>query len=359
MAYTTINKSTDYFNTKLYNGNGSAGNAVTGVGFAPDFVWIKERSASSSHVFGTTVQGVNKRLQSDNNTAEGTLSNLLTSFDSDGFTNGADNGVNESGQTYASWNWKAGTAISGATVGLGTLKTYTGSVNTTSGFSIIKYIGNGTAGHQFPHGLGVTPKMIIVKNLGVTENWFIYHVGLSSPAYTINLNRSASQFSSSSTWNSSAPNSTSMPLGTDAGTNGNNNNYLAYCFAEKTGYSKFGSYTGNGNADGTFIYTGFKPAFVMFKRTDGGTQNWALLDSTRSYANVANHTLAANSANAESSFGGGESVFGASNKVDILSNGIKIREASAYNNSNGNTFIYMAFAEAPLVGTNNVPANAR
>jgi len=361
MAYTTINKSTDYFNTKLYTGNGGT-NAITGVGFQPDWTWTKDRSSTYDHMSWDAVRGVTKRIKPNTTAAENTQSDGLTAFGADGFTMGADNGNNANGNNFVSSNWKAGTTGSGNTGGSGTYKAYSYSVNTTAGFSITTYKGNGTAGHQIPHSLGVAPSMFIIKDRDNTRSWYVYHKDAtysgSNPYSTELYLDTTDRAYSAGTWNNVAPTSTTFQTSGGSSVNGNDIDYICYAFAEKAGYSKFGSYTGNGNADGTFIYLGFKPAFVMFKRIDGGTENWALLDSTRSYANVSNHTLAANSSNAESSFGGGESVFGASNKVDILSNGIKIREASAYNNTSGATYIFMAFGQS-LVGSNNVPCTAR
>ena len=347
MAYTTINKSTDYFNTKLYTGNFST-NAITGVGFAPNFVWIKERSSTSSHVLGTTVQGVNKRLQSDTNAAEGTLTNIFTSFDSDGFTNGADNGVNQNGETYASWNWKAGTAVSGQTTGSGTYKTYTGSVNTTSGFSIIKYTGNGTAGHTIPHHLGVVPKMIIVKSISAVQSWIV--LPPTSDGYNKDMKlEDTSALGNSDVWNNTAPTSTVFSVGSNTNMNDNNATFISYSFAEKQGYSKFGTYVGNNNVDGTFVYTGFSPAFIMVKKTSASGNGWQLRDNKRTpYGNETKNLMYASATSAEQTTDG----------FDFLSNGFKWRNQAGDCNGNGD-YIYMAFAEAPLVGTNDIPANAR
>jgi len=345
-----INKPTDYFNTVLYTGNGST-QSITGVGFQPDWVWIKARSATRDHNLYDSVRGATKWLDSQQTLAEDTFTNGLTSFDSDGFSVGDLIKSNNNSETYASWNWLASNTTASNTDGS---ITSTVSANTTSGFSIVSYTGTGSTA-TVGHGLGVTPKMIITKNRSSVETWRPYHVALGA-GQALALNDVNATDTDAAYWSNTEPTSSVFTVGTTAGTNGSGNSMIAYCFAEVKGFSKFGSYVGNGNADGTFIYTGFKPAFVIFKKTSA-VGNWAMLDSTRSYANVANHTLATNSSNAESSFGGGESVFGASNKVDIVSNGIKIREASDYNNASGATFIYMAFAEEPLVGDN--PATAR
>ena len=344
MAFTTINKSGDYFNTKLYTGNFST-NAITGVGFAPDFVWIKERSSTSSHVLGTTVQGVNKRLQSDTTSAEGTLSNIFTSFDSDGFTNGADNGVNQNGETYASWNWKANGSGSSNTAGS---INSTVSVNTTSGFSIVSYTGTGSNA-TVGHGLGVAPRVVICKDRTNANNWRSYFSQLGN-TNALNLNAVDASFASTNSWNSTSPTSNVFSIGTNSNVNASSANHIAYCFAEKQGYSKFGSYTGNGSTNGPFVYTGFKPAFVITKRIDAGG-GWGINDNKRPNYNPENLYLVANTNSVEASDG--------SWTMDLLSNGWKARYNNGHFNAVGGSYIYMAFASAPLVGTNNIPANAR
>ena len=360
MAYISFQPK-DHFNTILNTGDGTTNKSFTGVGFQPDLVWNKIRSTTYGHWLYDAVRGAGaeKEISSNTNSAQGASDNqiygYISSFDSDGFSvTGSSNSAyfNQNNETYVNWNWKANGAGSSNTDGS---ITSTVSANTTSGFSIVKYTGTGSAA-TIGHGLGVAPKMIIAKNLGDARSWGVYHASLGA-TQPIDLDGTGAAFSSSTYWNNTSP--TTSVFSTGGGNNtGSAFDFIAYCFAEKKGFSKFGSYTGNGSADGTFIFTGFKPAFVIFKKTSA-TGNWGLLDSTRSYANVANHTLAANLSDAESSFGGGESVFGASNKVDIVSNGIKIREASDYNNASGATYIYLAFAESPIVSSNGVPATAR
>ena len=361
MAYTTINKSTDYFKPVAYTGNGASDRAVTS-GFATDLVWIKNRNTTDDHVIFDKVRGGTKYIYTNANQAESTYSSLDLTFENTGVDVGSYTTINKNGSNLISYHWLANGAGSSNTDG--SINTTYTSVNTTAGFSISKYVGTGSTA-TVGHGLGAVPKMLIIKDLSASTDWTIYHVGVNqttpsnSAQSRMVLNTTASSEGDASFFNNTTPTSSVFTIGSSSAVNLSSRNYVCYAFTDIVGYSKFGSYVGNGNADGSFIYTGFKPAFVMFKRSDGGTENWALLDSTRSYANVANHTLAANSSNAESSFGGGESVFGASNKVDILSNGIKIREASNYNNTSGATYIYMAFAEAPLVGSNGVTAKAR
>jgi len=355
MAYTTINKSGDCFNTKLFTGNGGT-QSITGVGFQPVWVWLKSRSVADSPILFDAVRGVTKRLMTNSTGAESTEAQEVQSFDSDGFTVGSSDNANRSGATMVGWNWKAGTSISGATVGLGTLKTYTGSVNTTAGFSVIKYTGNGTAGHQFPHGLGVAPKMVIVKRTNSSAQWIVYHTSTGSTGATY-LNDTGGFNTVQGFWNNSAPNSTSMPLGTDAAGNGNGDTYIAYCFAEKTGYSKFGKLISNGSDDGAFTYTGFAPKFVMLKpNVTDAWSHWYMFDTARK-ENLNDMPLYANLSTQEGYYGGSPATNYA--QIDILSNGFKIRTGSGWGGgSSGRELIYMAFGQS-IVGSNGVTAKAR
>jgi hypothetical protein len=341
MAYTTINKSTDYFNTKLYTGTGSS-NALTGVGFQPDLTWIKSRSNSYEHKLTDAVRGVTKELHSNDTSAEGTDANGVTAFGSDGFTVGSTPGFNGSGATFASWNWKANGQGSSNTAG--SINTTYTSANTTAGFSIIQYTGNGVAGATIGHGLGAVPKMLIVKQTNSSNNWKVYHVSMGNNNI-MNLNDTSAQAGNTAFWNDTTPTSTLITLGTNGAINGSGNTYIMYAFAEKTGYSKIGSYTGNGNSDGTFAYTGFKPAFLMVKNIST-TDDWRMFDNRRPGMNVIDDELKANTSGSE----------GAGDKMDFLSNGVKFRVSTAVNASN--TYIYMAFGQS-LVGSNNVPCTAR
>jgi len=340
MSYSNINKSSDFFNTVLYNGNGGT-QSITGVGFQPDWLWIKRRDASGGHNLYDVVRGNTKRLESHSTGAEATTSDI-SSFDSDGFTVNT-TGVNTSSATYASWNWKANGA--GSTNYDGSI-TSTVSANTTAGFSIVKYAGNNTAGATVGHGLGAVPKMIIFKELGGTNGWHVYHHSIGNNAVQV-LDQNASNYSPNNFLNSTNPTSSIFTLGQNGGSNGTAG-MIAYCFAEKQGYSKFGSYTGNGNANGTFIYTGFKPAWVMFKRTSS-TAPWNIFDNKRAEFNVVQKGLLANSSNAE---------FTGTNRCDFLSNGIKLRGSAVAPNVSGESYIFMAFGQS-LVGSNNVPCTAR
>jgi len=356
MAYTTINKSTDYFNPIKYTGNASSSRDITGVGFQPDFTWIKDRDGGYSHILGNAVSGNNKFLASSATSAESTDSTKFRTFVSDGFQVGNHNGVNANSNDYASWNWKAGGAVSGNTTGSGTSKAYTGSINGTSGFSIIRYQGNGTSGHTIPHRLAATPSMIIVKRLSAANNWSVYHkdafTSQAAPG-VLYLNTTAAKSNDTNVWGTSSVtiNSTVFSVGDYSGTNANNSYYIAYVFAEKQGYNKFGSYVGNGNVNGTFVYTGFKPAFVLAKKTNEANTAWIMLDNKRANSfNPIGVRLFANLDAAEST---------SSPYCDFLSNGFKFRTTDNNSNDANDTYIYMSFAEAPLVGTNNVPANAR
>ena len=349
MAYTTINKSTDYFNTKLYTGNGST-QSITGVGFQPDWLWIKNRNGTNNHILQDAVRGATKSLESDGTGTETTSSTRVTSFDSDGFSIGSAGTNNTNSSLYVSWNWKAGTTGSGNTGGSGTYKTYNYSVNTTAGFSIVKYTGNGTAGQTIPHHLGAVPKLIILKPLEAADNWRVYHPGIDATApedYHLQLQSNAARSDHAGIWNDTAPTSTVFTLGSDGGVGQNDQTFIAYCFAEKTGYSHFSTYTANNSSDGPFLYTGFRPAFFIAKRSDG-TGNWHMYDDKRIGYNNQNKRLAADVTGAEDQAA-----------IDIVSNGIKIRtNNNSLNNHSGN-MIYWAFASAPIVGTNNIPAVAR
>ena len=338
-----INKPSEYFNTKLWTGTG-AENAITGVGFQPDWVWIKNRDAAEHNKLYDAVRGATKNIYSNLANAEGTDAQSLKSFDSDGFTLGTESALNASGQDIVGWSWKAnGSGVSNTDGDI----TSTVSANTTSGFSIVSYTGTGSNA-TVGHGLGATPKMIIVKRTSASDVWRVYHSSIGATKHLV-LNTTAGDATGSNVWNDTEPTSSFFTVSTDTAVNASSANYIAYCFAEKKGFSKFGSYTGNGNADGPFIYTGFKPAFVITKKTSA-TDNWILLDNKRDIApNPHKLALFPNLADAEA----GDYL------IDFLSNGFKIRSATGSLNTGSGSYIYMAFAEEPLVGTNNIPATAR
>ena len=349
MAYTTVNKSTDYFNIKLYTGNGSAGHAITGVGFAPDWTWIKNKGASAHHTVFDRVRGATKAIYTNQTDAETTVSGHITAFGSDGFTLGDNSGkgsTNENGATYVAWNWRAA-GSTGSANSNGTISS-TVSANTTAGFSIVSYAGNSTAGATVGHGLSSAPTWIIGKNRTDADSWFMYHGSLGGGS-TMSFNNSNAKDNNTAFWNNTSPSNTVFTLGNSTDANETGKNYIAYCFTEVPGYSKFGSYKGNGYADGTFVYTGFKPAFVILKRTDAGSSNWQLNDTARDNVNIAKKRLSPSTSDPE---------YTNLDMGDILSNGFKIKQTDqTWNNSSG-TYIYMAFGQS-LVGSNNIPATAR
>ena len=344
MAYITFQPN-DYFNTKLYTGSGSA-QSLTGVGFQPDWIWIKNRSYADHHKAVDRVRWVsssNSAQLSPNQTSAAGTQGIITSFDSDGFTlTTGDRGWNSSnGDNFVSWNWKANGAGSSNSDGS---VTSTVSANTTSGFSIVKFDPTGAA-CTIGHGLGVAPKGIIAKALNRTFSWVWGGDAIGWTKY-LELNESQAEATSTARWNDTAPTSTVFSVKNEYNSG---DNAIAYCFAEKTGYSKFGSYTGNGNADGTFVYTGFKPSWVMIKRYDSGTLDWNMYDNKRLGYNGGDAPLFANLSNAESNDYG---------RIDLVSNGFKIRTSNDQLANNGGSFLYMAFAEAPLVTSGNIPATA-
>ena len=348
MAYSSIVKPTDYFNTVLYTGNGST-QSITGVGFQPDWIWQKERSSTSYHIATDSVRGLTKQLFPNDPYQDATASNYITSFDSDGFGLGASNDINQSSETYAAWNWLAGGSTSSNSNGS---ITSTVSANTTAGFSIVSYTGTGSNA-TVGHGLGSVPKMFIVKDRTSGENWRVYHASLGNTK-EIYLDLPNASVTSSTTWNNTTPTSSVFSVGTVHGTNKSSDNYIAYCFAEIKGYSKFGSYTANANADGPFVYTGFKPAWILLKASNNGSWSWRFSDSTRTTFNSSTfNNLFPSSSAAEVSN---------EKDLDYLSNGFKLRTSGSGVNNSGYNVIYMAFAQNPFVANNSgtaVPVVAR
>ena len=340
-----IDKPSDYFNTVLYTGNGGT-QSITGVGFQPDFTWIKGRSYVDDHALFDTIRGVTKILYSNEVNAEETYANSLTAFDSDGFSIGSMAEVNTNSATLVSWNWKAGTS-SGINTTNSTITPAGYSFNQTAGFSIIKYPGNGTNDAKCPHGLGVAPKMIFIKDLGNAANWECYNASIGN-GKVIYLNLTTAAEATSARWRNTSPDSVNWTMGSTTAVNGSGRNYVAYCFADVQGYSKIGSYTGNGNADGTFTYTNFKPAFVMVKPT-ATADNWVMIDNKREGYNPDNNFVYANKNHAEND----------ADIIDFTANGFKQTSSGGTTNRSGEPFIYMAFAENPFVTSTGVPATAR
>ena len=336
-----------YFQTKLYTGNGSTNHAITLDGdenMQPDLSWIKQRSGAEWHILIDSVRGVTKYINSNDSGAERTSSNFIESFDSNGFTLGSANDTNQNSQTYASWNFKAGGTASSNTDGSITSSV---SANQDAGFSIVSYTGTG-ANATVGHGLGSVPKMIIYKMINGTKNWLVYHVA-NGNTHAQFLNTTSAKDAASTYFQDTTPTSSVFSIGTDTHVN-DTQNYVAYCFAEKQGYSKFGSYTGNGSTDGTFVYTGFKPAWVLWKRSDDSTgRDWQIYDNKRSTFNELNKRLRANTSDAETTSTG----------MDFTSNGFKLRTSDGNYNASGANYIYMCFAENPLVSSAGVPACAR
>jgi len=345
MAYSTISKPSLHFNTKLFTGTGST-NAQTGVGFQPDMVWFKNRSEAYSHQLYDVVRGVTKRILPDLTTAEETDANGLTAFGTDGFTVGSNVGVNKSSNNICSWNWKAGNS-QGSSNTDGTINTTYTSVNTAAGFSISTFTGNGTNGATIGHGLGVVPKTVWIKRLSNVDGMIVYHHSSGNGA-SVKMDRSDS--TTGNYWNSVTPTNQVVTVTNSTENNTSGQTYVMYAFAEKRGYSKFGSYTGNGSTDGTFIYTGFKPAWVMVKRTSA-SGDWQLIDNKRVGYNVDNNAIFPNLSNAEDS----------GDVADIVSNGFKTRSSTGTWNASAATYIYWAFAEEPLVANvgQSIPATAR
>jgi hypothetical protein len=323
----TIIKGNQYFDATLYTGNGSTQTITNAGGFQPDLVWLKSRSAAGSHGLFDVVRGATKRISSDNTGAEDTISGV-TAFNTNGFSLGAE--WNQNTTTFVAWQWDANG--SGVTNTDGSI-TSTVSANTTSGFSIVTYTAQTSGTATIGHGLGVAPSMIIVKSRTVSPSgWNVYHSSLGA-TQVIYLNDTGAASTSSGNWNNTAPTSTVFTSGTGFANGGN---MVAYCFAEINGYSKFGSYTGNGSADGPFIYTGFRPAFIMIKSSTSG-ENWITYDNRRLGYNLTQTILFPNTNGSEET----------SNGFDFLSNGFKLRASTSGSNGSGQTYIYMAFAEMP------------
>ena len=331
MAYTTIDDPSAYFQTKTYTGTGNS-HAITLDGnsdLSPNWVWIKCRDDSHNHQVFDTLRGVHKRIRTDTSAAETTSNESLKSFDSDGFTLGTQANVNAAASgdnSFVAWNWKE---------------------TADAGFDIVGYTGNGTAGRTVAHSLSAVPKMIIVKRYNDgTASWMIYHHTLGNNKY-LSLDTTAAQ--DAGHWDSTSPTSSVFSVSGDQRVNNDGASYFAYCFAEKQGFSKFGNYPGNGNANGPFIFLGFKPAFIMIKGY-AGTDNWIMVDNKRSGFNSENEHLDANNSDVESDGSG---------NIDFLSNGFKIRSTFSSMNYATGSYIYMAFAENPLVTSTGIPGLAR
>lgn len=338
----TVLKGSEYMNAVLYTGNGGT-QTVTGVGFNPNLVWIKNRTnAAANHNLVDVLRGNQQSLSTSNTNAESNQTGNGNSLATDGFTlttpaNG-NPAINETSAPLVAWNWKANGA--GVTNTAGSI-TSTVSANTTSGFSIVTYTGTG-ANATVGHGLGVAPDMVIVKKRSASENWVVYHTSIGATKY-LTLNLTDAETTSATRWNNTAPTSTVFSIGTSGNVNDNTGTYVAYCFDAISGFSAFGSYTGNGSADGPFVYTGFRPRWVMVKQATVSARDWIILDTARNTYNVADLQLMPNKSDAEAT-----TVLSSTAYLDILSNGFKVRNTSVRNNENTATYIYAAFAENPF-----------
>jgi len=351
MAYTNIDDPSAHFQIAAYTGNGTDNTAITYDGnsdMQPDFLWFKLRSTTGNHVLFDSNRGVTKYIRSNTTAAETTNGTLLKSFDTDGFTVGTSANTNYNNQTLVSWGWKA----NGGTTSSNTDGSITSTVqaDTDAGFSIVTWAGTASA-ETIGHGLGVAPKVVIIRarDKGVPTSWIVFHKdGSTSDDDYFILQGTFAKNSQAGLFNNQYPSSTVFGVANDFWVNSASTNYIAYCFAEKQGYSKFGKYVGNANANGTFVYTGFKPAWVMVKRSDG-TSDWTILDSKRPGYNLINKRLVANSSAAEATY----------NVLDFVSNGFKFRDGDGIWNGSGSNYIYMAFAENPFTTSTGIPTTAR
>jgi len=332
MAYTTIDNPELYFQTKIYTGDGTTSNAQTFDGdenMQANMIWFKRRNGSANHFLYDSVRGANRSLvpnDTDTEATSGEQTTYLASFDSDGFTLGDDvNNINASSQTYAAWAWKE---------------------SATAGFDIVSYTGNGSA-RTISHSLSAKPGFFVVKGRSYGEEWECYHTSLGATK-CLQLNADGGEDDLANRFNDTEPTTSVFTVGDADAVNKSSETYIAYLFSEKQGFSKFGSYTGNGDADGGFIYLGFRPAWFMCKNYQDAGDNWIVHDNKRDTFNVTDNGLAPNSAEAEFT----------DVDMDFLSNGVKMRNNTGRANS-AKTFIYMAFAESPFVNSNGVPNNAR
>jgi hypothetical protein len=344
MPYSNIDSPKKYFEAITYTGNGST-QSISNVSFQPNLVWLKNRTTAYNHGLWDSVRGATNALYSSVTNAEGVESGV-SAFNSNGFSVGSSLAYNKSSDLFISWNWLgANTTVSNTSGSI----TSTVSANTTSGFSIVSYTGNATLGATVGHGLGSTCKLMIIKNRSISSNWIMYHPITLENRY-MELNTNSAEAINFDYWNSTRPTSSVFTIGTANTLNGSGNSMIAYCFAEIKGYSKFGGYTGNGSADGTFTYCGFSPAMVILKRTDSAGFNWVISDNKRNTYNTIGTYLHPN-LTSEDGIG--------SRDIDFLSNGFKIRNSNTTWNGSGGTYIYMAFAENPFVSSKGIPTTAR
>ena len=352
MAYTTIDNGEEHFNTVTYTGTGSS-RSITGLEFGPDWVWIKRRNGAYSHYLYDSTRGTGKQLYAEKTDAEATDNTEVTAFNSDGFSLGSGSGTNENTNTQVAWCWKAngGTTSSNSN---GTI-TSTVQANTTAGFSIITYTGNFTDNQTIGHGLSQAPEALIIKNRDTgSTSWVIYHEGLNFPTKDLIYFNTNAANDHDPTFNNTAPSSSVITMGAYSFNNRSGDSHVCYAFHSVKGYSKFGKYTGNitSGSDGVFVYTGFKPAWLMVKSASNAGQEWVIFDNKRDSFNQMDAWLYANATTAEDSTGD-------ERDVDFLSNGFKFRNAGGPTSYSGRDYIYLAFAEHPFVSSEGVPVTAR
>ena len=337
MAYTTLDNPELYFQTKLYTGQASSqgDGTTTAITFdgdedmAPNLIWIKNRDGTDWHDVTDSVRGVAKSIFPNNDDAEEAAATSVTAIGSDGFTVGSSDQVNDASDKYVAWCWKE---------------------SADAGFDILTFEGNSTDDTDISHNLSAVPHFMIVRNFDADKEWCVYHHKNTSAPETdqLVLNTNAATTDSDDKWSDEAPTSSVFTVGDSSQLNASGNTSIGYLWSEKQGFSKFGSYTGNGNADGTFVYTGFRPAMVIIKVTST-TSSWRIYDAKRDIDNPCNTRLLPNEDGADST----ETLF------DLCSNGFKLRTSDSATNGSRSTYIYIAFAEAPFVNSNGVPCNAR
>ena len=344
MAYSTIDDPSLHFNTILYSGN-ETGRTLTGVGFQPDFTWIKQRNRSDPHILVDSVRGATKELSVERIAAEHTNAQGLQSFNSDGFVLGNQVDVNRNSTTFVAWNWKAGGSASNNTDGTVTVSL---SVNTTAGFSVGTYTGT-SANNTFGHGLGAIPDWLMIKNRSSgSRKWALWHKNLTGTNKYLAIDRDDGEQTDTATWQNTAHTNTVFASGGSGEVNQGSENFVCYAWTSIKGFSKFGSYKGQANADGPMIYTGFKPAWIMTKQIDGSS-SWIVHDNKRDPINPIDEFFTVEEPDAA----------GDLDSFDLLSNGFKVRTSNGDRNSDTNTFVYWAFAESPIVNSNGVPNNAK
>ena len=360
MAYTTIDNSEEHFQTTLYTGAG-AGQTVTNDGnsnLQPDLLWIKRRNAAYAHFVVDSNRNISYAqnssnapyLETNSTAAENNNQNWMQSVNTDGFTTGISEHINSTASsTFVAWAWKANGGTTSSN-GDGSI-TSTVQADTTAGFSIVTYTGNSNSPSSIGHGLGAVPKFYIIKQRDAANAWVVYHSGLATTDpedYAIELNQSAAR-ENKTIWNDTGPTSSVINFTDHGAVNNSGDTYVAYCFAEKQGYSKFGQYTGNGSAEGPFVYTGFKPAFLLIKSREA--RNWLMYDNKRGAFNLNDEYVYANEASAEAT--------SSTSGYDFLSNGFKVRNTYNDGNVSSEVYTFTAFAENPFVTSTGIPTTAR